>query len=234
VDQLLFLLLLLGGSGILLWTYERRWFSGLGISPTSRRMRDLAFGLVASSIVAAIGYGIVTLVSGAALKRNPDFTTSQFLSGSFWMLKSVLIEELLFRGALLYIGIRLLGVHKGCFLSSLAFGVYHWFSYSVWGDAIQMLYIFLLTGAGGLLFAYAFAYTGSIYLPIGLHLGWNVISMVVFSQGSLGNQLLIATGGSPLGLWSIAIFIYQVLVLPLLTFFYLKQPSPHLGSVKGN
>jgi len=39
--------------------------------------------------------------------------------------------------------------------------------------------------------AYAFAKTGSIILPIALHLGWNLVTIQVFSNGPIGDQLLI-------------------------------------------
>ncbi len=53
-----------------------------------------------------------------------------------WNINSVLFEELLFRGYLLYKAIEWLGARKGCFLSAIAFGVYHWFSYGVIGNVI--------------------------------------------------------------------------------------------------
>ena len=82
------------------------------------------------------------------------------------------------------------------------------------------------------MFAYAFALTRSLYLPFGLHLGWNIVSAVVFSQGPLGNQLLIVEGGMQIGAaWSVLNFFYQVMVLPLLTFVYLKKKNLIPGGV---
>ena len=134
------------------------------------------------------------------------------------------MEELLFRGALLYIAIKIFGIRNACIISSVAFGIYHWFSYGIWGDIIQMIYIFILTGIGGLLFAYSFALTKSVYLPVGLHLGWNLVSVVVFSQGPLGDQLLLSSDGHPLsGFWSTIFFIYQITILPLVTYLYLRR-----------
>lgn len=157
---------------------------------------------------------------------NPGFDLTTFLNSTYWMLKSVLTEELLFRGALLYIAIKKLGIRNACLLSSVAFGIYHWFSYGVWGNVVQMIYIFILTGVGGLLFACSFALTKSIYLPVGLHLGWNLVSVVVFSQGQLGNQWLITSGGNPLtGFWTIIFFIYQITILPFAAYLYLRNSA---------
>lgn len=54
-----------------------------------------------------------------------------------------------------------------------------------------MVWVFLLTGAAGLLFAYAYARTGSILAPFGLHMGNNVVSVLIFSDGPWGAQWLV-------------------------------------------
>lgn len=209
-------------SGLLLWLYERSSLLVLGFQPTTQRVRDFAFGFVSSAILCGACLYLIAVVSKATLTLNPDFTYTTFLNGSYWMLKSVLMEELLFRGALLYIAIKKLGIRNACLLSSVAFGIYHWFSYGAWGNMLQMIYVFILTGIGGLLFAYSFALTKSIYLPVGLHLGWNLVSVVVFSQGQLGDQWLIHNDGHPLNtFWTIVFFVYQISLLPFVTYLYL-------------
>jgi len=83
-----------------------------------------------------------------------------------------------------------------------------------------------MTGIWGFMFAMAFAKTKSLYLPIGLHFGWNLISTVVFSQGPLGNQLLIGNGGQKMGvILSLVVFLFQVFVVPIITYWYLKRHS---------
>src|SRR6185436_10184910 len=128
-----------------------------------------------------------------------------------------------FRGALLYLAIRLLGPHRGCLLSSIVFGIYHWFSYGVFGNAGQMFYVFLLTGLAGVMFSYAFAFTRGMYLPVGLHLGWNLMAVVVFSQGPLGDQMLLVHEGEKTPWLTAPFFLYQIAILPLLAWFYINQ-----------
>ena len=211
-------------SASLLWVYDKSNLLVLGINPTKPRMKDLAFGFISSGTLCAVSLFVISIITRTLVTLNPDFTWVIFLSSFFWMLKSVLIEELLFRGVILYVGIKKLGIHWACVLSSIAFGIYHWFSYNVFGDVAQMIYVFFVTGVGGILFAYAFALTRSLYLPIGLHLGWNVVNVVVFSQGPLGKQMFVYDGGQPLNtMWSISFFLYQVIVLPLVTYFYITR-----------
>jgi hypothetical protein len=59
-----------------------------------------------------------------------------------------------------------------------------------------MAYVFLSTGAFGLMLAIAFARTKSLALPVGLHLGWNLVAYLVFSAGPLGSGLLVPASGA--------------------------------------
>lgn len=211
-------------SGVLLWLYDKRKLWILGFKPTRKRIVDFTFGFFISALLYSLCLYPIINNTKQTITLNPDFTFMTFLNSSFWMLKSVLGEELLFRGALLFIGIQKLGLKNACILSSIIFGMYHWFSYGIFGDFPQMIYIFFLTGIGGLLFASSFALTKSIYLPVGLHLGWNLIGVVIFSGGPLGKQMFIFSDGQQLdGLWTALFFIYQITLLPFVTYLYLKR-----------
>ncbi len=198
----------------------------LGFLPSARRLRELLAGMLFMA-----GVGVVNFVGQAYCKevgyaRNPDYGLGQMLGGSFWVLQAVLVEELVFRGALLYLLIRWIGTVRACLLSAFLFGVYHWFSYEVLGERlILMAYILLVTGAGGWMFAYAFAKTRSLYAPTGLHLGWNLTTAVVFSSGPLGDQWLVQTGEEvPWNEWfTLVFFCLQAVVAPGLVTWYLAR-----------
>ena len=213
-------------SWLLLWLFDKRNLSALGLSFTKSRFRNLLFGFLISAICCAVYFLSIATITKTNLSINANFTEKMFLNSCWWTLKSVFFEELLFRGALLYIGIQKLGVKIACILSAVLFGVYHWFSYNVFDDPVRMIYVFIITGTGGLIFAYAFALTKSLYLPIGLHLGWNLVTIVIFSQGPLGQQFLINSNGQKLsGFLSVVFFLYQILTLPLITYWYLKRQT---------
>lgn len=180
-------------------------------------------GLSLSIFVCAV-YNLLTTAfvdNGWTVNKQLNVTTT--LQSTWWVFKSVLFEELLFRGALLYLAIKKIGVIKACLLSAVCFGVYHWFSYGAFGNPVTMIFIFLLTGIAGFMFAYAFAKTGSLYLPIALHFGWNLVHIIVFSNGPLGNQIFQKMNNNQAqGFTSLFIFLFQMLALPLLAFFYIK------------
>ncbi|MFP7657140.1 CPBP family glutamic-type intramembrane protease [Chryseobacterium proteolyticum] len=80
-----------------------------------------------------------------------------------------------------------------------------------------------MTGIFGLMLAFAFAKTKSLYLPFGLHLGWNIFNIVIFSNGPLRQQVLIkANENKPEGLISLFIFLFQIFALPILVYWYLR------------
>jgi membrane protease YdiL (CAAX protease family) len=210
-------------SALLLWLLYKQSLLVLGIAPTKERLTWLVVGFLTAAAVCVSYHMLVGLFSNAHWSGNKGASPQSIASSSWWTLRSVLFEELLFRGALLYIAIQRLGTKTACIVSATAFGVYHWFSYGALGNPVQMILIFLMTGIWGFMFAVAFARTRSLYLPIALHFGWNWVHTVVFSQGPLGHQLLIATNPKALeGLPSLVMFLWQVFALPLLVLLYLR------------
>lgn len=218
------LIIQLGISWLLLWIFHKKDLTALGLKPSKDRLSDFAFGFVISSIVFAAYALSTTFLTGNHWKINHNFSVSEFLSSTWWTTNSVLFEELIFRGALLYILIQKTNEWAACLVSAIAFGIYHWFSFGVLGDPIQMAYVFISTGLWGLMFAFAFSRTKSLYLPAGLHLGWNFFSSVIVSQGQLGEQFLVSSNNGELlsGLRSIILQLLQILLLPAITYVYLK------------
>lgn len=204
--------------------------SVLGFRPNKKRLKELSLGFGLSAVV-AIAYFLYTVkVLNAEVKPNPEYDLFSFTEGSFWTLRSVFFEELVFRGALFFIAIKLIGLRKAVILSSVVFAVYHWFSYNILGEYTSMIYIFLITGIGGAMFAYAYALTGSLYLPIGLHFGWNLMSVNIFSQGPLGDQLLLISVTENAGNFqSLIFFLIQIVVLPVLMLFYFRYLKKKQG-----
>lgn len=218
------ILVALALSWLLLWFFEKKHLTVLGIVPNNTRLINLCIGFLLASICCLIYFGVKTLFENIPIIINKNFTMMAALKSSWWVFISVLFEELIFRGALLYLAIKFIGVAKACILSAVCFGIYHWFTFNAFGNPVEMLFIFLMTGLWGYMFAMAFARTRSLYLPVGLHLGWNLINIVVFSYGPLGEQLVYKYCGPPLpAVQSLIIFAFQVFPLPLLAFWYMQK-----------
>ncbi len=214
-------------SWLLLWLIEREHITVLGILPNSKRMKAFSIGMIVMAV-----FCLINLLGQAYFKefnylRNIDYGIKESLNGIWWTFKAALYEELIFRGALLYLLIKRLGINWACIISAIAFGIYHWFSYQMFGRSlVPMAYVFLLTGASGWMFAYAFAKTKSILVPLGLHFGWIVISIVVLSSGPLGDSLYVTDGKDvDLNGWEqLLFFLWQTLIVPgVITWYIFKN-----------
>ncbi|RDX35348.1 CPBP family intramembrane metalloprotease [Kangiella sp. HD9-110m-PIT-SAG06] len=208
---------------------ERKNLTSIGFNKPLQRSLELVAGIVVAALFCLIQNVLSSSFGHFEWKVNTDFGVNSVLESFRWVLNSVLYEELLFRGYLFFKAIQLFGGRLACLISSVAFGIYHWFSYEVFGQPITMFYVFILTAIPGLMFSYAFLRTQSIILPIGLHLGWNIMNIIIFSKGSVGQQLLFAepaSGLTTLNGWdAILVDLVIPLSLPLLVIVFLKYSS---------
>jgi membrane protease YdiL (CAAX protease family) len=206
------ILVILIVSWLLLYIAERRSILALGFLPLGKRLRQFAVGFSITAILCAGDQLLEALLRSSDWTWHGHFKTA--VTMLWWDIKSVLTEELIFRGALLFILIRRIGSAKAILISSVAFGAYHWFSLGILGSVVPMVVIFIGSGLMGYAWALAFDKTGSIFMPFGFHLGWNFTLNTVFSKGPLGEGLVELSGGeaisdfySLVGLWLIPILL---------------------------
>jgi membrane protease YdiL (CAAX protease family) len=182
-------------SGLLLWLFQKKnhYVLGffLGFFPTRRRIGHFMLFLLVTASCCTLGFLMKMYFAKQQWVLNPNLNESLIWKGIEWNLKSVLFEELIFRGAIFYILIQRIGARKAIIISAIGFGIYHWFSYGILGNWLQMAIIFFVTGAMGLVLAYGFAKSKSLYIPIAIHFGWNYTQQSIFSSGPIGKQILI-------------------------------------------
>lgn len=210
----------------LLLRFEGRSLSAIGFNQPLKRTQELFAGLCIAASFAVAQFTLAAEVADFSWKINSNFGLNEFANSFRWVFNSVIYEELIFRGYLLYKLIQWLGPRTGVALSSISFGIYHWFSYEVFGHWMSMIFVFIMTATFGLMLAYAFYKTRSIILPIALHLGWNLVTLTVFSNGSIGNQLLYSVPEEGIKLLSgysaLMINLLLPLCLPVLVLIALK------------
>lgn len=202
-------------SWIIAWLLVKRNLSVLGFYPTRQRITDFVLFFLLTAAFCASGFLMKMYFGKQQWLLNPKLSANLIFEGALWNIKSVLFEELIFRGVLLFILIKKLGALKAIILSAIAFGIYHWFSFGIIGNPIQMLIVFIITGTMGLLLAYGYAKTFSLYVPIAIHLGWNLTQIFIFSQGPIGNGLFIPPRQGEFRTNSYVIF-FMVTFLPML------------------
>lgn len=226
-------------SWLIIWLFEKGNLKVLGFYPTKKRLAGFALFFIVTAICCSSDFFMRMIFAKQQWELNPKLTANLILTGIWWNIKSVLFEELIFRGVLLYILIKKLGHTKAIIISAIGFGIYHWFSFEVIGNIPQMAIIFTVTGIMGLVYAYAYSKTFSLYFPIAIHLVWNLTSSVIFSKGILGDQLFTQVKPVPevqVGYFIFfCIFLIPVLSAILINYYMLKrmpqQPIPHPRSL---
>lgn len=214
-------------SWLIIWIFEKGNLNVLGLLPTKRRLLDLLLFFFITAACCASDFIMHMLFAEQQWKINPNLSFKLIAEGVWWNIKSVMFEELIFRGVLFYILIKRLGAFPAIIISGIAFGIYHWFSFEVFGNAVQMIFVFLTTGIMGLLYAFGYARSFSLYIPIAIHLGWNLTRSVIFSETSIGDQLLVQVKPVPQVQVSYFIFylitFFPMLASLLINFFLIKK-----------
>lgn len=214
-------------SWLIIWLYEKGNLSFLGFRPTRRRLGDFTLFFTVTAACCASGFLFRMFFAGETWMFNRSLGASEALSAVWWHIKSVLFEELIFRGVLFYILIRQLGAAKAILISASAFGIYHWFSQELWGEPFAMLVTFFVTGIMGLVYAWGYARSFSLYIPCAIHLGWNLTQSFIFSQGPAGKGFFVLAGPAPVvqvsyGVYFL-IFLFPLLSAWLVNFWLLKM-----------
>ncbi|MBO6587030.1 MAG: CPBP family intramembrane metalloprotease [Gracilimonas sp.] len=214
-------------SWVIVYLSEKKNLLTIWFTPLSQRTKEFVSGFLILAILSAITQLLFGYLSGVSWQLSDSITPELIFNSTFYDLKSVLFEELTFRGIILYLLLRYTGKRQtSLLLTAAAFGVYHWFTFGVMGNIMAMIVVFIITGYMGYVFAVSYEKTNSIILPIALHLGWNVINNTMFSNGPNGIQLLEAVQGQmPFdpGAYSGLISLGWYLLIPSVVLFILHK-----------
>ena len=224
-------------SVILFFLVERKNLLKVWFTPISEKLIHFISGFLILALLSTLTQLFFGYLSGAKWSLAPEFTVYSLYASALYDLRSVLFEELLFRGVPLYFLLRLTGKRQWSLLiAAAAFGIYHWFTFGVLGNPIAMIAVFITTGLMGYAFALAYEKTNSIVLPIALHLGWNLVNNTVFSNGPLGTQLLQLNYNESLqtleGYYELISLIWYILIPCLLIFLLNRFFTPQTKEFK--
>jgi membrane protease YdiL (CAAX protease family) len=147
--------------------------------------------------VALFGLVIVNLAFLGSYTVHGLGTVSGAVGLVGFMAAAAVSEELLFRGVLFRVVEGWTGTWIALAVTGLLFGLVHLLNpnASLWGA------LAIAIEAGGMLTA-AYIATRKLWVPIGLHLGWNIAGSAIFSTEVSGNDtpqgLLDATTSGPM------------------------------------
>lgn len=166
----------LAASWLCLHLEDRPWAS-LGLRFNGAFLRDLALGtlggaaLIGAAAALAAGAGAVHWV------RTPGVSAGDLGAAVSLFLAVAAFEELLFRGYPFQRAVDGLGFTGAQIVFALLFAFLHWSNPGMTGASVAWGTLNIALAA--VLLGFCWHRTGSLALPIGVHLGWN------WTQGSL-------------------------------------------------
>ena len=202
---------------------EKRNIFHRWLFPARLRGSEFLLGLIVSIVLCLLTQIFPSLLDGRTWHLSKDISISKLTFSVLYDFNSVVSEEVLFRGIILYFLIKYWKTGPAMLISASVFGIYHWFTFGVWGNLAAMVLVFVVTGLMGYVFAVAYVKTKSIILPVGIHLGWNWINNTVFSNGPNGTQLLEADKTVPLEGLNAIFSLSLYLIIPFLILAFIKS-----------
>lgn len=156
-------------NAIVLRIYERGNLASIGLGWTAASRRNLSFGLLGG-----IGAAMVVILVPVVLRLG-DFepVSGEHLRWPSLLFVSILLlfgavgEEMLFRGYGFQVLVKGIGPFATILPVSVLFGLAHS------GNLNFGLLALINTILWGVVLGYAFLRSGDLWLPIGLHFGWN-------------------------------------------------------------
>jgi len=158
---------------LLVYLVGARWLERRHVSELAPgRAPELAAGL-------AIGFAlfstVMALLWALGVYQPAGWGRAKGIAGAFALaVMAGFVEELLFRGLLYRLSSRIVGTWGALLFTSALFGVGH-----LANKGATLSSGLAITLEAGFLLGAAYSLTGRLWLPIGLHIGWN------FTEGSV-------------------------------------------------
>ena len=176
------ILLLLTG---MLYKWDGRMFTELGLDIGRRNISFLVLGIALGCLFFILLFVIQMTSNDIHVQLNKNVNYLSIATGLFLLIPAVFVEELIFRGYCFKRTVDKAGITKTNLIFAFLFLVWHWIALDAWGNFYMMIGL-LTTAFGHLLFSTALIRSGTLYFPIGIHLGNNWTSHHFFSSNTKG------------------------------------------------
>jgi len=183
------------------------------------------FGLVLGFALGAGGQvGSFLIMQGSGYGQPHAILGAVTFSGIIGTAFTALAEEILFRLCLFQISAKIASVPFGLVASSTLFGAVHVDSFSA-GYGLPVGIAIIPAFLGGLMFAYAYRVHQKLWLPVGLHFGWNYL------DGILHNALVPETPPMLSLLVKMAMVVSITVILVEWMLWQRRQNQPQISTV---
>lgn len=214
-------------NGVALRIYERGGISDVGMGWRAGSMRNLGLGVLGGLVSALAVTGLPVLAGMATISKDPErgFSLPSLLFVSLVMVFGAVGEELLFHGYAFQLLMRRIGAFSTLLPVGVLFAAAHANNLSAsWMS-------FFNTFLWGVFLGLCFLRSGDLWLPIGVHFGWNwalpLLGTNVSGFKMVTTGLLFHWNVGPL--WSGGDYgpeagLLTTLVLPILGWCLFKAP----------
>ena len=110
---------------------EKRNIFHQWLFPARRRVSEFFLGLIFSIVLYLLTQIFLSQLGDRTWHLAKDISVGKLTFSLLYDFNSVLSEELLFRGIILYFLIKYLKTGIAMLISASAFGIYHWFTFGV-------------------------------------------------------------------------------------------------------
>jgi len=180
--------------------FEHGSLADMGLEWTPQSARELAAGLGMGALAGALMLSLPLALGLARFTHTQpaEHPWAAFAFVSVALLFGAVGEELIIHGYAFQLLVRKLGAFATILPAGVLFGLMH-----LGNQNVTVLGI-INTMAWGVLLGYAYVRTGALWLPIGLHFGWNFVlplfgvNLSGFTMGVTGYALAWTAGD----LWS--------------------------------
>jgi len=207
----------------LLYLIEKKHITVLGIVPNPKHLTQFLIGFVFIIVLNLLWVFIETTIKSVVWETK-SINYGLIYHSFIYHLRSALTEDLVFRGAILYLLIQKIGPRKAIVISAVIFGIYHVFSYGMTSDrVIPIIYVILTTGFTGYVWAYAFDKTKSIAIGLGFHLGYNLLMTCFYPSQPYGELLFTQVSRVNFSEWNELYFALLKGFFPsIITLFFIR------------
>ena len=151
--------------------------------PIRKMLSDICVGLSIGFIYFILVVGIMMLCGVYSIKSVQFDLTNQLSAFCLFLVVGV-GEEITFRGILFRMIDQRWNTAVALFISALIFGLIH-----IWNDNATLWSSLAIAVEAGVLLGAAYKYSGTLWLPIGIHWAWNYTQGNIFGFAVSGNSI---------------------------------------------
>lgn len=162
---------------------HKKTLAAIGLAFDMRGLRDAGIGMLAGILMMTFIFGLQYLqgyVTVSATEYDLSSGAQVFLVSMAFFCVAALFEEILFRGYPFQTLVRGIGFIPSTLLVALAFGAAHL------ANPNANAFGFINTAIASVLFCVAYWRTRSLWLPFGIHFGWNFAQTTLYGFPTSG------------------------------------------------